>query len=444
MVGDDAQSIYSFRAAEVRNILDFPGQFQPPARVVMLERNYRSTQPILAAANAVIGEAAERFKKSLWSERASAERPQLVTVRDETQQADYVCSAVLDARESGIALKSQAVLFRTSHHSGPLEIELTRRNIPFVKFGGLKFLEAAHVKDVLAVLRFAQNPRDRVAGFRVLQLLPGIGPATAEAIIEAMTSSLDPTMALPGYRVPSRAAADWPGFVDPLHDTPQRPRRLASRISPPYGSGTSRSSSGCTRTRRCGVRISSSSRRWRPASAARERFLTDLTLDPPSATSDQAGVPLLDEDYLILSTIHSAKGQEWTQVFVLNCVDGCIPSDLATGSQRRDRGGAPAALRGDDQSQGSPAFADAAALLHPWPAWPRRPPCLCGTQPFRAGFDPRSLHQHRLAAGHRRSRERAGAGHAHRRQGAHAPDVELSRARLSAQSSTIVQSSPGS
>ncbi len=331
VVGDDAQSIYSFRAAEVRNILDFPDQFQPPSRVVMLERNYRSTQPILAAANAVIGEAAERFKKSLWSERVSVERPQLVTVRDETQQADYVCSAVLDARESGIALKSQAVLFRTSHHSGPLEIELTRRNIPFVKFGGLKFLEAAHVKDVLAVLRFAQNPRDRVAGFRVLQLLPGIGPATADALIENMTSGLDPAMALSGYRVPSRAAADWPGFVD-LFTTLRSARAgwpaefAAARLW--YEPQLERLHEDAALRRADLVQLEALAAGFE----SRERFLTDLTLDPPSATSDQAGVPLLDEDYLILSTIHSAKGQEWTQVFVLNCVDGCIPSDLATGS----------------------------------------------------------------------------------------------------------------
>ena len=159
VVGDDAQSIYSFRAATVRNILDFPRAFSPPARMVTLERNYRSTRPILAAANAVIGLAAERFTKNLWSERASSERPLLVTVRDEADQANYVVDRVLANRETGIALKAQAVLFRTSHHSGPLEIELTRRNIPFVKFGGLKFLEAAHVKDVLAFLRVLEIGR---------------------------------------------------------------------------------------------------------------------------------------------------------------------------------------------------------------------------------------------------------------------------------------------
>ena len=179
VVGDDAQAIYGFRAASVRNILDFPGSFDPPAAIATLEQNYRSTQPILAAANAVIGLAQERFTKNLFSERPSRQKPVLVAVRDETGQVDYVVEHILASREAGTALRQQAVLFRTSHHSGPLEVELARRNIPFVKYGGLKFLEAAHVKDVLAILRWAENPRDQVAAYRILQLLPGIGPATA-------------------------------------------------------------------------------------------------------------------------------------------------------------------------------------------------------------------------------------------------------------------------
>ena len=176
VVGDDAQSIYAFRAATVRNILDFPGQFSPSAAIITLDRNYRSTQQILAAANGVIGLAAERFTKNLWTDRRSTELPALVSVRDEADQARYVVERVLENREGGTELKQQAVLFRTSSHSGPTEIELTRRNIPFVKFGGLKFLDTAHVKDLLALLRFVENPRDWVAGFRILQLLPGVGP----------------------------------------------------------------------------------------------------------------------------------------------------------------------------------------------------------------------------------------------------------------------------
>jgi DNA helicase-2/ATP-dependent DNA helicase PcrA len=179
VVGDDAQSIYSFRAATVRNILDFPAKFSPPAEIITLERNYRSTQRILAAANGVIDLAAEHFTKNLWTDRNSATRPQLVSVRDEADQAGYIVERVLENRERGSTLKQQAVLFRTSHHCGPLEVELTRRNIPFVKFGGLKFLDAVHIRDILALLRFVENPRDGIAGFRLMQLIPGVGPVSA-------------------------------------------------------------------------------------------------------------------------------------------------------------------------------------------------------------------------------------------------------------------------
>ena len=331
VVGDDAQSIYSFRAAEVRNILDFPALFAPEAEVVMLERNYRSTQTILAAANAVIGEASERFTKNLWSERESGERPRLVSVRDEPDQANYVCEQILAEREAGTALKSQAVLFRASHHSGPLEIELTRRNIPFVKFGGLKFLDAAHVKDVLAVLRFAENPRDRVAGFRVLQLLPGIGPSAANAVVESMTTALDHEMGLAAYRPPQRAAADWPAFIElyaGLRAGAGKWPADLERVRLWYEPHLERIHEDATTRRADLLQLEQIATGY----ASRERFLTELTLDPPDATSDQAGPPHLDEDYVILSTIHSAKGQEWKNVFVLNAVDGCIPVDLSVGS----------------------------------------------------------------------------------------------------------------
>ncbi|PSC05742.1 ATP-dependent DNA helicase [Alsobacter soli] len=331
VVGDDAQSIYSFRAATVRNILDFPSQFSPAAQVITLERNYRSTQPILAAANGVIGLAKERFTKNLWTERASGVRPRLVAVRDEADQARYVVEQVLEKREEGAALKQQAVLFRTSHHSGPLELELTRRNIPFVKFGGLKFLDAAHVKDLLALLRFVENPRDRVAGFRLMQLLPGVGPTSAQRVLDAVEQAADPLAALQGAPPPPRSGADWPGFLGVVADL--RTGRAGwpaemERARTWYEPHLERVHEDAAARQADLVQLEQIAGGY----PSRERFLTDLTLDPPDATSDQAGPPLKDEDYLILSTIHSAKGQEWKSVFLLNAVDGCIPSDLGTGS----------------------------------------------------------------------------------------------------------------
>src|SRR6202041_2617124 len=190
--------------------------FSPKAEIVTLDRNYRSTQLILAAANGVIDLARERFTKNLWTERASAAKPRLVAVRDEADQARYIVERILENREEGSLLKQQAVLFRPSSHSGPLEIELPRRNIPFVKFGGLKFLDAAHVKDLLALLRFAENPRDRVAGFRVLQLLPGVGPASAQRVLDAMANQADPMEALAEIAAPPRAGEGWTDLVDTL------------------------------------------------------------------------------------------------------------------------------------------------------------------------------------------------------------------------------------
>ncbi|MGA7867000.1 MAG: ATP-dependent helicase, partial [Stellaceae bacterium] len=216
VVGDDAQSIYAFRAATVRNILDFPDQFSPRAAVISLEHNYRSTQPILDAANAVIAQASEGFSKTLTSSKPSAELPHLVTVEDEMAQAVYVADQVLEQREAGIDLRHQAVLFRTSHHSALLEIELASRNIPFVKYGGLKFIEAAHIKDLLATLRWAENPRDALAGFRVLQLLPGIGPATAKKAMAHLGEHGFDFAELAGFAPPDAAVLSWPGLCGML------------------------------------------------------------------------------------------------------------------------------------------------------------------------------------------------------------------------------------
>jgi len=333
VVGDDAQSIYSFRGATVRNILDFPAQFTPPARIVTLDRNYRSLQPILDVSNAVIGRAAEGHPKRLWTDRPGKRRSQLVVVPDEAQQARWVADRALALREGGTRLTAQAVLFRASDHSAAVELELARRNIPFVKFGGLKFLEAAHVKDLLAVLRFVQNPRSRLAGFRVLQLMPGLGPATATRILDAMEAATDPAAAVAAFKPNAALAGDWPAFAAlyaALRDPQQQawPGDLEQALAW-YLPHLERLHDDAAPRRADLEQLV----RLGAGYPSRERFLAELTLDPPEATSDQSGVPHLDEDYLILSTIHSAKGQEWASVSVLNVVDGCIPSDMATGSR---------------------------------------------------------------------------------------------------------------
>lgn len=331
VVGDDAQSIYSFRGATIRNILDFPHRFTQPARVVTLDRNYRSTQPILDASNAVIAAAAERHAKTLWTDKVATSKPQLVLIPDEAEQARWVVNRVLEHRESGLTLKSQAVLFRTSSHSAALELELVRRNVPFVKFGGLKFLEASHVKDLLAILRFAQNPNGRMAGFRVTQLISGIGPATAAKILDMMNVAPDPVPLLNAFQPPASAAGEWQAFVR-LYAALRSPNLLwpadIDLAKDWYLTQLDRIHDDAQ------VRAADVEQLAQLASgyASRERFLTEITLDPPEATSDRAGPPLLDEDYLVLSTIHSSKGQEWKSVHVLNAVDGCIPSDMSTGT----------------------------------------------------------------------------------------------------------------
>ena len=328
VVGDDAQSIYSFRAADVRNILEFPKAFEPPAHLVTLEQNYRSTALILAASNAVIDLAEERFTKNLRTTRAGGAAPKLVSVRDEAAQASYVAECVLEARERGLALKQQAVLFRAADFSAPVELELAKRDIPFVKFGGLKFLEAAHVKDFLAILRWAQNGGDRIAGFRTLQLVPGVGPARAARILDAV----DETGAYGAVRntaPPAGAGEAWDalkGMLDDLRavtwpgDLDLAARWYAPVMNERYDDARVRVGD-IEQLQRIGATFGS-----------RTSFLTELTLDPPNSTSDESGPALKDDDYLILSTIHSAKGQEWKNVFVLNVVDGCMPSDLGAGS----------------------------------------------------------------------------------------------------------------
>jgi DNA helicase-2/ATP-dependent DNA helicase PcrA len=338
VVGDDAQAIYAFRAASVRNILDFPVQF-PSARRITLEQNYRSTRPILDVSNAVIAQARERFPKNLWPVRSGGARPVLLTCSDEHEQSIQVCEQILEHREQGVPLRQQAVLFRTGHHSDLLELELTRRNIPFVKYGGLKFLESAHVKDMLAVMRVLENPRDEVSWFRIFQLLDGIGPAGARSIMRAIgvrDAQHDPVRCLieTPPNVPDAAQSGLDALRSALADCTNGDAAL-----PPAAE--------IARIRRfCEPiiqdRYSSPQARLQDIEqleqvagtySVRGRFLSELALDPPSSTSDLAGPPLLDEDYLILSTVHSAKGGEWDVVHVIHAADGMIPSDMSTGSQ---------------------------------------------------------------------------------------------------------------
>ncbi|HUO96747.1 MAG TPA: ATP-dependent helicase [Steroidobacteraceae bacterium] len=330
VVGDDAQSIYSFRAATVDNILEFPQQFSPPARVVTLTENYRSTQPILDAANALIGEAKRQYRKDLRARRGAGAKPVVVSVADDRGQADYVIDEVLRAREAGVPLMRQAVLFRSSHHSDFLEVELTRRNIPYIKYGGLKFLEAAHVKDLLAVLRWAENTRNRIAAFRTLQLLPGMGPAHSDRCLAGLAAGEGLRAALAAFAPPPAARGDWPAFVE-LYGALASPDAAwagqVERVRAWYRPHLERLYDAAH------VRAGDLEQLVRIAGGypSRERFLTELALDPPQASGDLSGPPLLDEDYLVLSTVHSAKGQEWQSVYVLNVNDGNFPSEFATG-----------------------------------------------------------------------------------------------------------------
>ncbi len=327
-VGDDFQAIYGFRSASAAHILDFPEHF-PGTRVVTLERNYRSTQPVLDAANAVAAQATRAFPKRLVSQRDGGVRPKVVFVRDEAAQAAEVCDRVLEAREQGAELRAQAVLMRTSHDSDLLELELTRRRIPFVKYGGLRYLEAAHVKDFVAILRLADNGADELAWFRVLQLIEGVGPVSARKAITLMRGDVE---GWPEAResIPANARASADAVVNALiaarAERRAGPRAeglrdvLAPLVKQRYPDGA--------------LRVADLDQLVSAAHEARDarHFVAELVLDPPSSSADIAQPPHLDEDYLVLSTIHSAKGLEWDSVHVLAVYDGNFPACMAAGT----------------------------------------------------------------------------------------------------------------
>ena len=333
VVGDDAQSIYRFRAAEVDNILSFPENYSPAAKVFPLSENFRSNQPILDLSNALLKESKEGYKNFLHSRKSAAHKPRLVAVETSEMQSQYIVEKVLEAREEGIDLKRQAVLFRSSHHSDHLEIELKRHDIPYVKHGGLKFLEAAHVKDALCILRWADNPKHRISGFRVLKLLPGIGPKMADKVLDYLELNSFNFQALEAFKSAKLDHTTWRDLVkllsaiqndriewsDQMHQVSQWYRPLLeSNFDHPY-------------TRNGDIEQLTQISQQSPS---RERFLSELVLEPPSKSGALCDDTQKDDDFLILSTVHSAKGQEWNNVYLLNVADGNFPNEYATSNAK--------------------------------------------------------------------------------------------------------------
>ncbi len=330
VVGDDAQAIYSFRAAAVENILGFADRYTPKAEIVVLAQNYRSTQQILDCANALMSEGSRQHRKTLMGTRQSAQKPVYVALDDAMGQAEYIVNKILATREVGGSLKRHAILFRSSHHSDVLEVELTRRNIPYVKYGGLKFLEAAHVKDMLSILRWVDNPRNAVAGFRVLKLVPGFGPAHAKKALDYFEAQSLSVKSLAAFDAPQPNKMDWKRFctlIEKLADPATPWAGQAGLVREWYKPQMERLYEAAFSRAGDIEQLEKLSSQY----PTRERFLTELTLDPPAVTGDQSGMATKDEEYVVLSTIHSAKGQEWDYVYVLNVADGNFPSEFAAG-----------------------------------------------------------------------------------------------------------------
>ncbi|HVU73503.1 MAG TPA: ATP-dependent helicase [Mycobacteriales bacterium] len=322
-VGDDAQAVYGFRASSPEHVTSFADDF-PGAETLSLTVNHRSTQPLLDVANAVT-------PRGLTAARGGGSRPTLTHCRDAAAEASAIAERVLAAREHGVLLRDQAVLARSGTHLAALELELARRHVPFVKYGGLRHLEAAHVKDLLAVLRLADNPRDDIAWHRVLQLLEGVGPATARQAAE----SVDPLApeVLP-WQAREAAGALAEGFREAHRGLPAgvRAERLRAALEPAL---RMRYQDAEQRLADLDALVASLAADGHTGADRSDRPLADLvaelTLDPPQSASE-VGAPFLDEDWLVLSTVHSAKGLEWEVVHLLHASDGAFPSDMACGS----------------------------------------------------------------------------------------------------------------
>ena len=337
VVGDDAQSIYSFRGATIRNILDFPAQFDGAA-VVALEENYSSTQPILDVTNTVISRAEERYTKNLFTTRTGGEKPWLVTAHDEQAQTRFVVDRILELHEEGVPLREMAVLFRAGYMSADLEIELTARGIPFEKWGGIKFLEAAHVKDVLAFLRILENPRDEVSWYRLLMLMPGIGETTARSAIDSMTMAAWADDAFARYEPPPRARAAHVALAQLLDLLRKSPTDIDGAVTVEIAR-VRRLYDDILRERydRVEPRLSDLDQLQTIAGGypSRAAFLSALALEPPQATQDFGFGAGTEDDILVLSTAHSAKGREWDAVFVIWAVDGWFPSARSLGDEEQ-------------------------------------------------------------------------------------------------------------
>jgi DNA helicase-2/ATP-dependent DNA helicase PcrA len=329
VVGDDAQSIYSFRSATIKNMLDFPNQF-PCTRIVTLEQNYRSVEPVLLATNCIIRQAKNRYSKELWSSHKTGEIPQLITCRDESHQDQMVIDRILEHYEQGIPLRRQAVLFRAASHSASLEIALANRNIPFRKYGGLRFLETAHIKDLVSILRIAENPRDQIAWFRVLQLISGVGPQTAASVYEHVVANEYDPVSITTSKVSSSMREQITSLgelmCDLTHISSENTSTQIERILQFYRPLMEQIYEDFEPRANDIYKLSHLAQRYN----SREQFLSELLLEPPISTGDFAGPPTKDEDWLVLSTIHSAKGLEWDAVYLIHAADGCLPADLAT------------------------------------------------------------------------------------------------------------------
>jgi DNA helicase-2/ATP-dependent DNA helicase PcrA len=327
-VGDDAQSIYSFRGADFRNIMEFEQRF-PGARVIALEENYRSTQPILDLANAVIERAAERHTKILRTRLSEGVTPMLVRAENESFQSRFVCQRILELREEGVPLDEVAVLFRSSFHSFDLELELARADLPFVKRGGFKFVETAHVKDVVAHLRVAVNPLDTVSWLRILLLLEGIGPKTAGEMVESIAEHGGDLSAL---RLPARRAGSAKDLerlgllVAALASEEPRPAVALERAIAHYEPILKRiHPDDHPRRLKDLEHLVTIASRYRTL----ESMLSDFALEPPSDAVGGTLAEAADEGRLTLSTIHSAKGLEWHSVFLIWAADGKFPAHFS-------------------------------------------------------------------------------------------------------------------